>query len=99
MTRPVTIAKTPIQSRSRGAGAGSLAGCEGGAANGRWGAPIAGTAVGSRRRGRRAAGAGGGRPGRGPRRAARLGGAWPRPGLVLFLQPQIGFNGTFFFLN
>jgi hypothetical protein len=25
MTRPVTIAKTPIQSRSRGAGAGSLA--------------------------------------------------------------------------
>jgi hypothetical protein len=33
MTRPVTIAKTPIQSRSCGAGTGSLASCEDGAAD------------------------------------------------------------------
>src|SRR5215469_1874848 len=54
MTRPVHIAKTPIQSRSRGAGGGSLAACEGGAAAGRCGAPTVGAASGNCRRGRRA---------------------------------------------
>jgi hypothetical protein len=54
MTRPVAIAKMPIQSHIRGAGAGSLAACEGSAAAGRCGAPIVGAAVGNRRRGRRA---------------------------------------------
>src|SRR5215472_18615830 len=54
MTRPVHIARTPIQSRSRGAGAGSPAAFGGCAAVGRCGAPTSGAAAGNCRRGSRA---------------------------------------------